>query len=149
MNKNISEILSNYTSKNINNNYYYRNSRILNSVKNSQAHSINRTNSMELNDYNHSYKDYRINGQNYFKHNDLNNIKKFLNKSQKDNLIYLVTNSGNVYKIYKREDLSKNNFLNGINLDFISTQRQNEIINIREKIKKDIDSDYYSRKLNL
>lgn len=87
--------------------------------------------------------------QNYFKHNDLNNIKKFLNKSQKDNLIYLVTNSGNVYKIYKREDLSKNNFLNGINLDFISTQRQNEIINIREKIKKDIDSDYYSRKLNL
>ena len=76
--------------------------------------------------------------QNYFKHNDLNNIKKFLNKSQKDNLIYLVTNSGNVYKIYKREDLSKNNFLNGINLDFISTQRQNEIINIREKIKKDI-----------
>ena len=64
-------------------------------------------------------------------------------------MIYLVTNSGNVYKIYKREDLSKNNFLNGINLDFISTQRQNEIINIREKIKKDIDSDYYSRKLNL
>ena len=87
--------------------------------------------------------------QNYFKYNDLNNIKKFLNKSQKDNLIYLVTNSGNVYKIYKREDIKKNNFLNGINLDFISTQRQNEIINIREKIKKDIDNDYYSRKLNL
>ena len=87
--------------------------------------------------------------QNYFKHNDLNNIKKFLNKSKKDNLIYLVTNSGNVYKINKRDDLSKNNFINGINLDFISTQRQNEIINIREKIKNDIDSDYYSRKFNL
>ena len=89
--------------------------------------------------------------QNLFISNNIweKSIKKFLNRPKKDNLIYLVTDSGNVYKINKRDDLSKNNFINGINLDFISTQRQNEIINIREKIKNDIDNDYYSRKLNL
>ena len=78
---------------------------------------------------------YNCDIQNYFKTNDLNNIKKFLNKKQKDNLIYLVTNSGNVYKIKKRDDLLKNNFIYKIDLDLLSTQRQNEIINIREKNK--------------
>ena len=78
---------------------------------------------------------YNCDIQNYFKANDLNNIKKFLNKKQKDNLIYLVTNSGNVYKIKKRDDLLKNNFIYKIDLDLLSTQRQNEIINIREKNK--------------
>ena len=87
--------------------------------------------------------------QNYFKNSDLNSIKKILNKSKKDNLIYLVTNDGKVYKIKKRDDLMKNNFINKINLDFISTPRENEVIKIREKIKNDIDNDYYSQKLNL
>ena len=87
--------------------------------------------------------------QNYFNNSDLNNIKKILNKSKKDNLIYLVTNDGKVYKIKKRDDLMKNNFINKINLDFISTPRKNEVIKIREKIKNDIDNDYYSQKLNL
>ena len=87
--------------------------------------------------------------QNYFKNSDLNSIKKILNKSKKDNLIYLVTNDGKVYKIKKRDDLMKNNFINKINLDFISTPRKNEVIKIREKIKNDIDNDYYSQKLNL
>ena len=87
--------------------------------------------------------------QNYFKNSDLNSIKKILNKSKKDNLIYLVTNDGKVYKIKKRDDLMKNNFINKINLDFISKPRENEVIKIREKIKNDIDNDYYSQKLNL
>lgn len=87
--------------------------------------------------------------QNYFNNSDLNSIKKILNKSKKDNLIYLVTNDGKVYKIKKRDDLMKNNFINKINLDFISTPRKNEVIKIREKIKNDIDNDYYSQKLNL
>ena len=87
--------------------------------------------------------------QNYFKNSDLNSIKKILNKSKKDNLIYLVTNDGKVYKIKKRDDLMKNNFINKINLDFISTPRESEVIKIREKIKNDIDNDYYSQKLNL
>ena len=87
--------------------------------------------------------------QNYFNNSNLNSIKKILNKSKKDNLIYLVTNDGKVYKIKKRDDLMKNNFINKINLDFISTPRKNEVIKIREKIKNDIDNDYYSQKLNL
>ena len=59
---------------------------------------------------------YNCDIQNYFKANDLNNIKKFLNKKQKDNLL-------------------KNNFIYKIDLDLLSTQRRNEIINIREKNK--------------
>ena len=86
---------------------------------------------------------YNCDIQNYFKNNDLMNIKKILNKNPKDNLIYFVTNNGNVYKIKRRDDLQKNNFLSKINLDFISTDRENEIINIREKIKNEkIDNDY-------
>ena len=80
---------------------------------------------------------YNCDVQNYFKNNDLMNIKKILNKNSKDNLIYFVTNNGNVYKIKRRDDLQKNNFLSKINLDFISTDRENEIINIREKIKNE------------
>jgi hypothetical protein len=86
---------------------------------------------------------YNCDIQNYFKNNDLMNIKKILNKNPKDNLIYFVTINGNVYKIKRRDDLQKNNFLSKINLDFISTDRENEIINIREKIKNEkIDNDY-------
>lgn len=86
---------------------------------------------------------YNCDIQNYFKNNDLMNIKKILNKNPKDNLIYFVTNIGNVYKLKRRDDLQKNNFLSKINLDFISTDRENEIINIREKIKNEkIDNDY-------
>ena len=52
---------------------------------------------------------YNCDIQNYFKNNDLNNIKKLLNKKQKENLIYLVANNGKVYKLKKRDDLMKNN----------------------------------------
>ena len=105
----------------------------------------------KINEYKSKYILYQQNCdiQNYFNNSDLNSIKKILNKSKKDNLIYLVTNDGKVYKIKKRDDLMKNNFINKINLDFISTPRKNEVIKIREKIKNDIDNDYYSQKLNL
>jgi hypothetical protein len=92
---------------------------------------------------------YNCDIQNYFKNNDLMNIKKILNKNPKDNLIYFVTNNGNVYKIKRRDDLQKNNFLSKINLDFISTDRENEIINIREKIKNEKNDNDYPRILTL
>ena len=92
---------------------------------------------------------YNCDIQNYFKNNDLLNIKKILNKNPKDNLIYFVTNNGNVYKIKRRDDLQKNNFLSKINLDFISTDRENEIINIREKIKNEKNDNDYPRILTL
>ena len=92
---------------------------------------------------------YNCDIQNYFKNNDLMNIKKILNKNPKDNLIYFVTNNGNVYKIKRRDDLQKNNFLSNINLDFISTDRENEIINIREKIKNEKNDNDYPRILTL
>jgi len=90
---------------------------------------------------------YNCDIQNYFKNNDLNNIKKILNKKQKENLIYLVANDGKVYKFKKRDDLIKNNFINKINLDYISTPRENEVINIRDK-NENSDEDY-SNKLTL
>jgi len=92
---------------------------------------------------------YNCDIQNYFKNNDLMNIKKILNKNPKDNLIYFVTNNGNVYKIKRRDDLQKNNFLSKINLDFISTDRENEIINIRKKIKNEKNDNDYPRILTL
>ena len=92
---------------------------------------------------------YNCDIQNYFKNNDLMNIKKILNKNPSDNLIYFVTNNGNVYKIKRRDDLQKNNFLSKINLDFISTDRENEIINIREKIKNEKNDNDYPRILTL
>ena len=92
---------------------------------------------------------YNCDIQNYFKNNDLMNIKKILNKNPKDNLIYFVTINGNVYKIKRRDDLQKNNFLSKINLDFISTDRENEIINIREKIKNEKNDNDYPRILTL
>ena len=92
---------------------------------------------------------YNCDIHNYFKDKDLNNIKSILNKNPKDNLIYLVTNNGNVYKFKRRDDLKKNDFLNDINLDFISTDRRSEMINIREKVKNDKNSNDYQRKLTL
>ena len=92
---------------------------------------------------------YNCDIHNYFKDKDLINIKSILNKNPKDNLIYLVTNNGNVYKFKRRDDLKKNDFLNDINLDFISTDRRSEMINIREKVKNDKNSNDYPRKLTL
>jgi len=92
---------------------------------------------------------YNCDIQNYFKNNDLMNIKKILNKNPKENLIYFVTNNGNVYKLKRRDDLQKNNFLNQINMDFVSTERENEIINIRGKIKNEKSDNDYPRILTL
>ena len=92
---------------------------------------------------------YNCDIHNYFKDKDLINIKSILNKNPKDNLIYLVTNNDNVYKFKRRDDLKKNDFLNDINLDFISTDRRSEMINIREKVKNDKNSNDYPRKLTL
>ena len=92
---------------------------------------------------------YNCDIHNYFKDKDLINIKSILNKNPKDNLIYLVTNNGNVYKFKRRKKKKKNDFLNDINLDFISTDRRSEMINIREKVKNDKNSNDYPRKLTL
>lgn len=93
---------------------------------------------------------YNCDIQNYLKNNELNNIKKILNKNeQNDNLLYIVTNSGKVYKLKKRQDLSKNNFMNKIDLNYIQTPKENEVINIREKVNKEKNDNEYPRKLTL
>ena len=70
--------------------------------------------------------------QNYFEKNDLNNFKQILNKNN-DKLIYIVTDKGDIYKIKKRDDLKKNNFINQIELDYNRKYDGNEVINIRDK----------------
>ena len=81
-NKNISDILSNNSNKNVKITNH-RNNRILNPAKNAQniVHSINRNNSSELNTYNHSHKNYKINLNNYLNYNYISenkNKKNFL-----------------------------------------------------------------------
>ena len=72
--------------------------------------------------------------QDYFQKNELNDLQKMLNNNnQNDKLMYLVTNTGNVFKIKKRNDLSKTNFINQIDLDYFKKYKGNEVINIREK----------------
>jgi len=86
---------------------------------------------------------YNYDIQNLFNKDDLNNLKKALNKSKgSDKLMYLVTNTGGVYKIKKRDDLSKNNFINKIDLDYFKKYKGNEVINIREK--PDINENKYT-----
>ena len=90
----------------------------------------------KINERKNKYLFYQYNYdiQNLFKKEDLNNLKKILNKNDNnDKLIYLVTNNGGVYKIKKRNDLSKNNFINKIEFDYIKKYKGNEVINIREK----------------
>lgn len=72
--------------------------------------------------------------QNFFQKNEIDELKKILNNNDKnDKLMYLVTNIGNVFKIKKRNDLSKNYFINQIELDYFEKYKGNEVINIREK----------------
>ena len=92
---------------------------------------------------------YNCDIQKNFKNSDLIGIKRLLNKNPKSNLLYLVTNNGFVYKIKRRDDLNKDNFIDKLYLDFISNDRKNEIVNIREKIKNENNSNEYQRKLSL
>ena len=88
---------------------------------------------------------YNYDIQNLFNKEDLNNLTKILNKNENnDKLMYLVTNTGRVYKIKKRNDLSKNNFINKIELDYFKKYKGNEVINIRENpnIKKENENKY-------
>ena len=77
LNKNISDLISNYVNKN-NNIQNNRNNRILNSSKNTQkiVHSINRTNSSEYNNNIHSYKDFQLNRQNNLNYNHITENEK-------------------------------------------------------------------------
>ena len=79
------------------------------------------------------YYQYNYDIQNYFPKKDLMNLKKILNKNDKNQkLLYLVSNTGDVYKIKKRDDLSKNNIINQIEIDYIKKYKGNEVINIRD-----------------
>ena len=79
------------------------------------------------------YYQYNYDIQNYFPKKDLINLKKILNKNEKDEkLLYLVSNTGDVYKIKKRDDLSKNNFIDQIELDYIKKYKRNDIVYIRD-----------------
>ena len=81
----------------------------------------------------HLYYQYNYDIQNYFQKNDINHLKKILKNDNSDKLLYLVTSTGGVYKIKKRDDLKKNNFINMIEMDYIKRYKGNEVINIREK----------------
>ena len=84
------------------------------------------------------YYQYNYDIQNYFPKNDLLNLKKILNKNENnEKLLYLVSNNGDVYKIKKRDDLSKNNFINQIDLDYIIKYNGNEVIYIRDNYSND------------
>ena len=90
----------------------------------------------KIDEYRNKYIFYQYNCdiQNYFEKNDLNNLRHILNKNKNnDKLIYFVTNKGDVYKIKKRDDLKKNNFIKQIELDYNKNYNGKEVINIREK----------------
>ena len=101
---------------------------------------------IDENKNNYLYYQYNYDIDNYFNKNDLNNLRNILNKnSNNDKLMYLVTNTGNVYKIKKRDDLSKDNFINKIELDYIKRYKGNEVVNIREKEDKYINDNDESK----
>lgn len=105
---------------------------------------------IEENKSNYIYYQYNYDIQNYFQKDDLNNLKNALNnnKNSKDKLMYLVTDSGNVYRIRKRGDLSKNNFINNLELSYIKKYDGNEVINARDKpVEK--NGNEYPKKLTL
>ena len=130
-------------------NFFEKQQGILNEIKNLKRDVNFLQEKINENKSKYILYQYNCDIQNYFKNNDLKGIKKMLNNNLKDNLIYLVTNNGTVFKLKRRDDLSKNNFLGKINLDFISTDRQNEIINIREKIENEKNDNDYQRILTL
>ena len=130
-------------------NFFEKQQGILNEIKNLKRDVNFLQEKINENKSKYILYQYNCDIQNYFKNSDLIGIKKMLNNNLKDNLIYLVTNIGTVFKLKRRDDLSKNNFLGKINLDFISTDRQNEIINIREKIENEKNDNDYQRILTL
>lgn len=80
---------------------------------------------------------YNLNLSGILKENEINKMDNlFLNNNNDDgnNLFFLVGNDGRVFKIKKRNDLSKNNFMNKIELDF-NKRFNEEIIDLREKIE--------------
>ena len=90
----------------------------------------------KIDEYRNKYIFYQYNCDipNYFEKNDLNNLRHILNKNKNnDKLMYFVTNKGDVYKIIKRDDLKKNNFIKQIELDYNKSYNGKEVINIREK----------------
>lgn len=81
---------------------------------------------------------YNLNIENVLKENEIDKIENFFNKGDNDdngrNLFYLVGNDGGVYKIKKRDDLKKNDFLDKIEMNF-NQIFNNEIFDTREKIE--------------
>ena len=65
---------------------------------------------------------YNVDVSNYLNENDITNLKNFFKENSKiennKKLLYLVSNDGNVFKIKRRNDLTKNDFINKINFDY-------------------------------
>ena len=127
-------------------NFLDKQQEIENEINDLKREVIFLKNKIDENKDKHLYYQYNYDIQNYFQKNDLNHLKKILNKNDNDKLLYLVTSNGGVYKIKKRDDLKKNNFINQIEMDYIKSYKGNEVINIREK--PDIN-DKYETKLTL
>lgn len=123
---------------------------ILNEINNLKRDVLFLKEKIEENKSNYIYYQYNYDIQNYFQKDDLNNLKNVLNNNNKtnDKLMYLVTDRGNVYRIKKREDLSKNNFINNLELSYIKKYDGNEVINVREKPVEKIGNEY-PKKLTL
>jgi len=123
---------------------------IQNEINNLKRDALFLKEKIEENKSNYIYYQYNYDIQNYFQKDDLNNLKNLLNNSDKtkDKLIYLVTDSGKVYRIKRREDLTKNNFINNLELSYIKKYDGNEVINAREKpVEK--NGNEYPKKLTL
>ena len=119
----------------------------------------------KINEHKNNFKiyQYNVDVSNYLNENDIANLKNFLKENSKlknDNkLLFLVSNNGKVFKIKKRNDLTKNDFINKINFDYCQKWRNNTINfndignneyinNIKKEIRNNSERDFEYNKKN-
>lgn len=119
----------------------------------------------KINEHKNNFKIYQYNVDisNYLNENDITNLKNFLKENSKiknnKKLLYLVSNSGRVFKIKKRNDLTKNDFMNKINFDYYQNwgndainfndiQNNEYINNIKNEIRTNNERNFEDSKKN-
>ena len=144
LNKNISEIISNYINKNNNfiNNQNNRNNRIINNGKNTQKtnNQINRTNISELNEYSHSYKEYILNRQ--------NNLNKYYSENEKNKkesnqkIIHSELPENKIKQIKPKKEIALNKYASSEHI------RKINIYKSKERFKTDLQKEKEREKDN-